>query len=67
MSEVLPIEVTDLDDVTIVGYRWLDEHGYGTQPTIWRKVKAKTFPAPIDNGKWTLGQIKRHMNTKLAA
>ena len=66
MSEVSPIEVTDLDDVTIVGYRWLEDHGHGKQPTVWRKVRDKRLPEPIEPGKWTLGQIKRHVAAKLA-
>ena len=47
MSEALSIEVSDNDEVQLVGYRWLAQHGHGSQPTIWRKVKAGTFPKPI--------------------
>ncbi len=61
------IEVTPDDEVQIVGYRWLKEHGFGSRPTVWRKVKAKKHPKPFEDGKWTLAQIKRHLAKKLAA
>ena len=55
------IEIDPIDEVTLVGYKWLREHGYGSSPTIWRKVKAGKFPGSIEDGKWTLAQIKRHI------
>ncbi len=59
------IEITPDDEVRIVGYKWLGANGHGSSTTIWRKVKQKKFPEPIEDGKWTLAQIKRHLAKKL--
>ena len=63
---IIELEISPTDEVTIVGYKWLTEHGYGSQTTIWRKTKAKIFPTPIDDGQWTLAQIKRFISKKLS-
>ena len=58
------IEIESIDEVTLVGYPWLEKHGHGSRTTIWRKVKAGKFPKPLDDDgkrKWTLAQIKRHL------
>jgi len=65
MSSKQTIEITPEDEITIVGYRELERLGHGSRPTIWRKVKNKNFPAPIDDGKWTLAEIKRYVERKL--
>jgi|SaaInlStandDraft_6_1057023.scaffolds.fasta_scaffold684203_1 hypothetical protein len=67
MADVVHIEITPEDEVTIVGYRWLKEHGYGSNTTVWRKVKNKKFAVPIGEGEWTLADIKRYMQQRLSA
>jgi len=32
----------------LLSYSDLEQLGYGSRVTIWRKVKAKEFPSPID-------------------
>ena len=43
-------------------YRDLEEAGYGSRTTIWRRVKAKTFVLPHDDGNgkpiWYLEDIE---------
>ena len=43
-------------------YRDLEEAGYGSRTTIWRRVKAKTFVLPHDDGTgkpiWYLEDIE---------
>lgn len=34
----------------IYHYKTLEQKGYGSRVTIWRKVKDGLFPAPIDDG-----------------
>jgi len=53
------------DEVTIVGYKWLEEHGHGSRTTVYRKTKAEVFAIPIEEGKWTLAAIKRYLNKKI--
>ena len=43
------------DPLRILSYRDLEIRGYGSRQTIWRKVRAKEFPAPIDLGHGRIG------------
>jgi len=58
--------IDPIDEITFVGYRWLEQHGYGSRTTVWRKVKSDPdFPQPVDEGKWTLAQIKQYVAKKI--
>ncbi|MCH8262384.1 MAG: hypothetical protein IIA77_04960 [Proteobacteria bacterium] len=59
------IKIHPDDEVTMVGYKWLDEHGHGSRTTVYRKTKAGKFATPVEDGKWTLAAIKRYLNKKI--
>ena len=67
-SDSIGIEINDLDEITLVDMRWLNQHGYGSKATIWRKRKSGHFPEPLENDsgmcKWTVAQIKRYVLSK---
>ena len=41
--------------VRLLSYRDLEAAGYGSRVTIWRRVRNKEFPAPIDLGHGRIG------------
>ena len=56
------------EDLRLLSYKDLEELGYGSRPTIWRKVRAGKFPPPIDtNGgkRWPFTVIQRHVDNKM--
>jgi len=68
-AEVLEIEITPEDEVTIVDCNWLEAHGFGSNSTVKRKVKKRICPQPIsdpgDMLQWTLAQWKRYLQKKM--
>ena len=38
------------NNINLLSYRDLESRGYGSRVTIWRKVNAGQFPAPVDTG-----------------
>ena len=50
----------------ILFYRDLEDAGFGSRATIWRKVRMGTFPAPMDyDGRpaWTTQMIDDHISS----
>ncbi len=48
-----------------LGYQDLERLGYGSRPTIWRKVRSNQFPQPRFLGKkpvWLPRDIEEFMN-----
>lgn len=41
------IEIKEEDYYTFVDEKWLDQHGYGSRVTRWRKRIAGKFPQPV--------------------
>ena len=38
------------ENINLLSYKDLESRGYGSRVTIWRKVNAGEFPAPVDTG-----------------
>ena len=51
----------------VLSYRDLEEAGFGSRVTIWRKVRAGEFPAPRDLGHGRIGFIRAEVDAWLAA
>ena len=68
-QEVLEIEITPEDEVTLVDSKWATANGYGSTSTINRNVEKKEYPQPItehgEKKKWTLAQWKRYLQKKM--
>jgi len=64
-NNINPVEPVDsLDEATLLDHKWLEAHGHGSRVTIWRKRKEGKFPDPLKDNKWTLKQIKDHVNSE---
>ena len=68
-AEVLEIEITPEDEITLVDCKWAHAHGFGSNSTVKRKVKKYIYPQPIsdpgDMLQWTLAQWKRYLQKKM--
>ena len=56
------------EDLRLLSYNDLQELGYGSRVTIWRKVRAGNFPPPIDTDggkRWPFTVIQRHVDNKI--
>jgi predicted DNA-binding transcriptional regulator AlpA len=57
----------------LLSYNDLEELGFGSRTTIWRKLRDKSleFPQPIDTGygqkKWCSSDIQNWIKQRLAA
>jgi len=52
------------EDKELLDYGDLEALGYGSRTTIWRAVRIRKFPAPIDDGRgnprWTREMVDEH-------